>query len=196
VYEDLEQPGAIHRQVTPTLRLSYVTPPINGTTTWNDPDLQQQELLPPELQPDESKPVAVYIPGLDGYGLSAHRHQFDDLANNFEFWRLTVLPEDRSSLQDVVKAISGFVLEEFDGGRPVTLIGESAGGLLASAVALKLQEKDVLQGLVLVNPATSYDQTAWESIVPILTWALPYLDRNRSSATRDQRRPVTTYGVL
>lgn len=131
-------------------------------------------VVPEELQPGSStKPIAIYLPGLDGYGISAYGNQFDDLADNFELWRLTVQPEDRSSFGTVVETIANFVQGVLDkaGDRPVMLIGESCGGLLASAAAVRLQGKAEtcpLDGLVLVNPATSFDQTNWDALVPLL----------------------------
>jgi pimeloyl-ACP methyl ester carboxylesterase len=52
--------------------------------------------------------------------------------------------------------------------RPL-VIGESFGGLLAVDVATRLKETDPkvfaqLRGFVLINPATSYDRTAWSGL--------------------------------
>lgn len=180
IYLDLERPGLVNSEVTPTLRFSYVTPPINGTSTWNIDNLEKSN----DLYPDQTKPIAVYLPGLDGYGLSACNYQFDDLATSFELWRLIISPEDRSSFMDVVQAISDFVEDMARGGRKITLIGESCGGLFASAVAQRLQrlyienaDKHPLVGLVLVNPATSYDKTFLDALAPVLT-SLQYLEAN------------------
>lgn len=87
---------------------------------------------------------------------------------------MTMMPKDRSSFAVVVNAIHDFVEtqlspdsheENIKNKRRVILIGESCGGVFASAAALKLQSKSrtsPLDGLVLVNPATSFDRTAWE----------------------------------
>jgi pimeloyl-ACP methyl ester carboxylesterase len=192
VYQDLERPGPIFDQVTPTLRFSYVTPTIDGESTWST-----IVDVPEELKPGTSKkPIAIYLPGLDGYGISAFKDQFDDLADNFEFWRLTVQPNDRSSFIEIVGAITKFiqgVAADVDG-RPIVLIGESCGGLIASATALRLQREDkekttpTLQGLVLVNPATSFEQTNWDTLVPILT----SLDNASNSSSDD----LTAYEVV
>jgi pimeloyl-ACP methyl ester carboxylesterase/SAM-dependent methyltransferase len=153
----------------------------------------------------QNKPLAVYLPGLDGFGISAAQYQFDDLAKTFEFWRLTIAPEDRSALEKVVTLVADFVLDMSQRGqRPVTLIGESCGGLIAAAVALQIRQRErssikqknnsqlsALKGLVLVNPATSFDRTNWEVFVPILT-SLVYFDR---SDPQDPDR-LTLYGVL
>jgi pimeloyl-ACP methyl ester carboxylesterase/1-acyl-sn-glycerol-3-phosphate acyltransferase len=202
-YADLEQPGALHLQVSRTLRFSFVTPPWNGTSTWRNPNNAPSELLSDPSEGGNStlskKPAALYLPGLDGYGISAHQYQFDDLATSFNFWRLTIDGEDRSDFLSVITAVADFVRElSANTSAPVTLIGESCGGLLAAATALKLQQQsngsspnEVLKGLVLVNPATSFDQTNWDRLVPVLT-SLQYLE----AATHSPPRTLTPYGVV
>ena len=44
----------------------------------------------------------------------------------------------------------------------VVLLGESFGGMLAAGVAITNSTQ--LQGLVLANPATSFDQTDWPTV--------------------------------
>ena len=232
IYVDLEQPGLYNRYVTPSLRFSVVTPPTrNGTSTWMDPHSYYQD--DKDTTANTEKPLAVFLPGLDGYGLSAARHQYDDLARTFECWRLVVLPEDRTPFGELVNHICDFVVDLASPSstttnaknhiRPVTLIGESCGGLVAAAVALQLEQRyggssststsddqdkepqprrktnqkkqknPYLQGLVLVNPATSFDQTNWDALVPLLT-ALP------SSSSQDNnnnnQNNLTPYGVV
>jgi pimeloyl-ACP methyl ester carboxylesterase len=193
VYQDLEKPGPIFEQVTPTLRFSYVTPTIDGESTWST-----IVDVPEELKPSASqKPIGVYLPGLDGYGISAFRNQFDDLADNFELWRLTIQPNDRSPFTEIVQVIAKFVesLEADAGDRPIVLMGESCGGLLASAVALRLQKehkKSPLQGLVLVNPATSFEQTDWDTLVPIMA----SLDTNRNGDATSSSDDLNAYEVF
>jgi acetyl esterase/lipase len=41
------------------------------------------------------------------------------------------------------------------------IMGESYGGLLASGVALSLEDVPQLKGLVLINPATSFPRTVF-----------------------------------
>lgn len=55
-------------------------------------------------------------------------------------------------------------------GRPVVLLGESMGGLLALAVAQRLPAETLSQ-VIMVNPATSFSGTLW----PLLGPALPGL---------------------
>ena len=198
LYVELERPGPRRFDVSPTLRFSYVPPPQNGTSVWRERRVPIMIDHDDELQA-QKKPLAVYLPGLDGYGVSAARHQFDDLAATFEFWRLTIAPEDRSSLADIVTTVADFVQDVSQRGRrPVTLIGESCGGLIAAAVTLQIRRREhshekqsSLKGLVLVNPATSFDRTSWETLVPVLT-PLKYLD---TSDPKDPER-LSPYGVL
>lgn len=186
VYESLEQPGAIHRLASPTLTFSYVTPPLNNKSTWNDLEIQQQQ-LPAALRPDPDKPIAIYLPGLDGYGISAATTQFDDLATAFQLWRLTVNPSDRSTFAQVVQAVVDCVNDICQTTRNVTLIGESCGGVLAAGAALQLQDR--LTGLVLVNPATSFPRTPWADLVPLLT-QLPH------RTEQDETTGLTPYAVV
>jgi pimeloyl-ACP methyl ester carboxylesterase len=145
------------------------------------------------VEPDETKPVAIYLPGLGGFGISAVT-QFDDLANAFQFWRCALSRDDRSSFSEVVQTTVEFI-ENYVNETDILLIGESCGGLFALATALKLQSAESkamrkLRGIVLVNPATSFDQTPWDLIVPFLT-NLEYLDTNQS-----RREGLTPYSVL
>jgi pimeloyl-ACP methyl ester carboxylesterase len=162
---------------------------------------------------DTEKTIAIYLPGLDGVGISATT-QFDDLSNQYEFWRMYINDKDTTtSYTDLTTIITKFVTdlvlnnngnENRNGkGRKFILIGESFGGLLVPTVALRLQSifkkmdtqnkhkdsesyNDLLQGLVLVNPATSFDQTQWSTIVPLLA-SLKYLEQQeeeqKSSST-------------
>jgi len=141
----------------------------------------------------EEKPIAIYLPGLDGYGISAASFQFNDLSKTFELWRMTVDGSDRTSFHNLVQKPVQFINDIVgDTDRPVYLIGESFGGMLTSAVALQVltqseknkdsnsdsdgngdgdegKQKHPIAGLVLVNPATSFDSSSWDIIAPILT---------------------------
>jgi len=195
VYKDLERPGPISDQVTPTLRFSYVTPTVHGASTWRT--MMVDDDVPAESKPGQNnKPIAIMLPGLDGYGISASSNQYDDLADNFEFWRLTIQPEDRSSFAEIVDAVAAYVanIEDKAGDRPIVLIGESCGGLIAAAAALRLQrnhDKSPLDGLVLINPATSFDRTNWDALVPLL--ASLDLPSNSSESGVDE---LTAYDVI
>lgn len=126
-------------------------------------------------------PLMVYLPGLDGFGISA-TNQFDDLSSTFELWRMTV---DKGNTQlsfcDLLNSVVKFVddaTKTRDSPRNVMIVGESFGGLLACAVTMALRSSKYnvnLKGMVLVNPATSFDETNWEQFIPLLT-SLRYLE--------------------
>ena len=128
----------------------------------------------------EDKPIALYLPGLDGYGISTASFQFNDLSKTFELWRMTVGGDDRTSFHELVQKPVQFI-EEIVGNtdRPVYVIGESFGGMLTAAVALQVlkkseregreKRKTPIKGMVLANPATSFDSSSWDVIAPLLT---------------------------
>jgi pimeloyl-ACP methyl ester carboxylesterase len=63
--------------------------------------------------------------------------------------------------------VQDYINEKFKG-RRVTLVGESFGGLLATAVAASHSTSPSLN-VVLVNPATSFQSTNWKTLAPVLT---------------------------
>jgi pimeloyl-ACP methyl ester carboxylesterase len=170
VYEKLESADIFH-PASPTIRFSFV-PPNDGSNN--------EDSIPPVSSAGDTaafhhvasrygdeKPLAIYLPGLDGFGISATQ-QYDELAGKFELWRMTISTTDRSSFQQLVSSVADFI-QSLDEHRPITLIGESFGGLLAPAVALRMQSfPGRIQGLVMVNPATSFDETQWSALGPFL----------------------------
>ena len=126
----------------------------------------------------KKKPSLLYLPGLDGSGISSSS-QFKDLEASFDFKRLCIPPACRLSFDSLAGNLtsiieSSLVAIESDPdsqNAPLTIMGESFGGLLACSVCLRLEERGRLKNvqLVLVNPATSFQRTPWESLVPILT---------------------------
>ena len=69
------------------------------------------------------------------------------------------------------------------------MVGESFGGLLAPAVALRIQNittrqgvKNPIIGLVMANPATSFDETQWSTLAPILA-SLRHVEREEEMSS-------------
>jgi len=112
----------------------------------------------------ESKPVLLYLPGLDGSG-DYSLPTFRNLSNEYSVARLQITPDDRSSFLQVSEFILSALAKEPFQGRNVTLVGESCGALFAAHVALRAaapsSKTSPVQRLVLVNPATSFDKTSW-----------------------------------
>mgnify|MGYP005849006153 CR=1 FL=1 len=190
-YVDLvDNPGRYEKHISSTLRFSHVTPPVNGTSTWRASASSDYHHLY-DLHEPKDKPIAIYLPGLDGTGISAFTHQFEDMAETFELWRMIVTTENRDEFRQILRSAVDFVEEiaRNNSGREIVLVGESFGGVLASAVALNIQKKsetrhkddyrNPLKGLVLVNPATAFHDTNWDVIVPVLS-SLQYLRNNQT----------------
>jgi len=133
----------------------------------------------PELGPeDTTKPLFLFLPGLDGLGATAEP-QWPDLERHYEIRVLQISAEDRSSwgtlLSFVADFVEGWLARASGAGNaaaPPVLMGESMGGVVALSVALRGDLQDRLGGLVLVNPATSIESTALPQIADTLA-AIP-----------------------
>ena len=128
-----------------------------------------------------TKPRMVYVPGLDGTGFAASA-QFERLAVDFELVCLNVPVGDRSSFHELVTVVCEYLdyvsvetNEETTGdrtndgetkGKRTYLLGESMGGLIALGVAQR--RPDLVNDLILVNPASSFDRSPWPAIGPLL----------------------------
>jgi len=111
----------------------------------------------------------VCLPGLDGAGLGARR-QFPALSRRFDVRLLALRPEDRRTLPELVDGVERAVLAATAGdppSRPVYLLGESMGGMLALLAAARLGAERCHR-LVLVNPATSFARSVWADAGPLL----------------------------
>ena len=149
---------------------------------------------------DTSKPILIYLPGLDGVGISAVQ-QYDDLSNAFELWRMRVDPrDDRSTFSELTTIVSNFIRDvAMKQNRKVILVGESFGGLLAPSVAMRMEsiaggkEASPIIGLVMVNPATSFDKTNWAALAPILA-SLRHIEQEELGTSRPSL--PTPYSVI
>ena len=108
------------------------------------------------------KPSALFLPGLDGQGIYAIP-ALTDLSKSHDLYKLNVPPEDRSSFVQIAELVEQ-ALREMP--TPAVLIGDSCGALFASYVASRSSK--LVSSLVLINPATSYDRTAWSNLAPIV----------------------------
>jgi pimeloyl-ACP methyl ester carboxylesterase len=212
LYSDLGEKGVVYHRASPSIKFVYVTAPTTEGTTWSDDHviLSDAHIMEEEEEGTTNmfekvaskhetlKPIALYLPGLDGFGISASP-QFDDLSSSFELWRMHVTIHDRSSFGDLLTHVSQFVDQVSNASnRPVYLIGESFSGLLAPAVALRLQNRErrggpqtPIKGVVMVNPATSFDDSLWDITAPLLT--------NFGVLTQNSPRPFnlpSPYSVL
>ena len=190
-YQDLAT-GCFITKASPTIYFQYTRPLVERST--NNEDFEEEV--------STTRPLLLYLPGLDGQGISAVQ-QFDDLSNNFEFWRMRIDPvHDRSSssFTELTTAVTNFI-QDIAKDRKVILVGESFGGLLAPSVAMKCEAiakrngvESPIQGLVMVNPATSFYKTNWNTWAPILA-SLRHIEQEEEDGTMDNQLP-TPYSVL
>ncbi|KAI6700877.1 hypothetical protein NL676_015201 [Syzygium grande] len=115
----------------------------------------------------EKSPLLLYLPGIDGTGAGLTSHH-KKLGKLFDIWCLHIPIMDRTSFPDLVKMVDRTVKSEncrFPN-RPIYLVGESLGGCLALAVAARNPDIDLL--LILANPATSFDKSQIQALLPFL----------------------------
>jgi pimeloyl-ACP methyl ester carboxylesterase len=137
-----------------------------------------------------SRPMMLYVPGLDGTGFAASS-QFESLSRHYDLVALNVPVGDRATFDELVALICDFLEteraarghgHEESKSKPkskskakrtaatndpkVFLIGESMGGLLSLGVASR--RPDLVDRLVLVNPASSFDKSPWPAVGPLL----------------------------
>eukprot|EP01041_Mallomonas_annulata_P009122 gene9122-18894_t len=108
-------------------------------------------------------PILLYLPGLDGAGDYA-KDAFGSISDTYEIWKLTVLQDDRTTFTALAGLVISF-LSQFP--EPVVIMGESFGGLLATYVSFRANT--LVSKAILVNPATSFDQTFWPTVGTMIT---------------------------
>ena len=202
-------------QVTPTISFKYTRPVAKrdggDDLVGSDDDLRRVLATLDSAaegngigEPQQERPVLLHLPGLDGVGISAIQ-QFDDLSDCFEFWRMSIDPQnDRTSFAELVSTVSRFIQSvAVDRNRRLILSGESFGGLLAPAVALAVEAKarregreNCMIGMVLVNPATSFYKTNWSTWAPILA-SLRHIEREeKEDSTPSLPTPYSVLGGM
>ncbi|KAL3722933.1 hypothetical protein ACJRO7_035170 [Eucalyptus globulus] len=115
----------------------------------------------------EKSPLLLYLPGIDGTGAGL-TSQYKKLGKIFDIWCLHIPVMDRTSFLDLVKMVERMIKAETcrSPNRPIYLVGESLGGCLALAVAARNPNIDLL--LILANPATSFDKSQIQLLLPLL----------------------------
>lgn len=127
------------------------------------PDIKSRPcfLTPGRLNPNY--PLFVFLPGMDGTG-QLLRSQTKGLETAFDVRALAIPPDDLNSWEGLATQVVSLIEEELEkeSSRCVYLCGESFGGCLAIKVALKAPH--LFQRIILINPASSFNQR------PLLVW--------------------------
>jgi len=155
----------------PNLLREYIQTHTDGPPRFTSPVLWRDDEAPPGLvESRENLPLMLYLPGLDGSGICAAR-QFPMLQQAFDLRKLVIPLKDRTPFPDLVHMVTEYLEAEVSTSlcpdRPVYVLGESFGGLLALATAAA--SGDIVDRVVLVNPATSFPRSIWPSFGPVLS---------------------------
>lgn len=115
-------------------------------------------LTPRRLNPNY--PLFVFLPGMDGTG-ELLRAQTEGLEVGFDVRCLAIPADDLTNWEDLSQTVVNLIEEEIkkQPTRSVYLCGESFGGCLALKVALKSPQ--LFDRIILINPATSFQQRPW-----------------------------------
>lgn len=115
-------------------------------------------LTPRQLKPNY--PLFIFLPGMDGTG-KLLRTQTAGLEATFDIRCLAIPPEDLTSWDVLADRVIALIQAELEAAprQSVYLCGESFGGCLALKVALKAPH--LFERIILVNPASSYNQRPW-----------------------------------
>lgn len=126
-------------------------------------------LIPKKLQPDY--PLFVFLPGMDGTG-KLLRSQTHRLERSFDVRCLAIPPDDLNNWDFLSSKVVTLIENEIKKHqRPVYLCGESFGACLAIKVILKAPH--LIDRMILVNPASSYNFRPWLHWGCYITEVLP-----------------------
>ena len=122
-------------------------------------------LFNPLKRDKRDRPWLVYLPGMDGSGKLLYT-QIPDLAPHLNLRCLAIDREDLSNWKQLATATIDCLQKELakDNLKRIYLCGESFGGCLAMSVAINAPQ--LVAGMVLINPASSFMQQ------PILSWGI------------------------
>lgn len=122
-------------------------------------------LFNPLKRDQEDRPLLIYLPGMDGSGELLHT-QIPDLTPHCNLRCLSIDPEDLSNWKQLATATIDCLQKELtkDNLKRIYLCGESFGGCLAMSVAINAPQ--LVAGMILINPASSFMQQ------PILSWGI------------------------
>jgi len=118
-------------------------------------------------QPDPTRPLFIFLPGMDGTALSMHQ-QLAGLQSTFDLRYLSIPVNDRtpwSGFIDQVVAHVKFERHRYPD-RPLYLCGESFGGCLALQVVAKIPT--LFSGLVIINAGSALKQLFWHTWMPMV----------------------------
>jgi pimeloyl-ACP methyl ester carboxylesterase len=112
-------------------------------------------------QSASDSPIFIFLPGLDETSLDLMRSQTKTLEDAFDIRCLVIPPENLDDWNVLAAKVVALIEEELSRSprSSVYLCGESFGGCLALKVAIAAPH--LFDHLILVNPASSFNQYPW-----------------------------------
>ena len=147
----------LHPVMTGLLALTMRAPPPRMSSNWWFDPIARFGPIDDAPTSDSPRPLLLVLPGLDGSGITAWT-QFPELSLDYDIKCLGIPADDRSTYNELVQTVTAEVQRADADGREVLLLGESMGSGIALDVA-RAVEPSQLSALVLVSPATAWDQT-------------------------------------
>ena len=136
-------------------------------------------IIPRHPRPDY--PLFVFLPGMDGSGQLYHR-QIKNLAPYFDLRCLVISPQYLGDWEELSSLVIALLEQELKGqSRKVYLCGESFGGCLALKIATKSPK--LIKKLILINPASSFNQRPLLSLGIGITQMMPDFIHSSSALT-------------
>lgn len=135
------------------------------------------ELIAPQSSQSQS-PLLIYLPGMDGTGKLFHR-QAGTLGDFFGIRCLRIPSDDTSDWQKLTQKTIDLIKQELKQQNlsSIYLCGESFGGCLAINIALNAPE--LVEKLILVNPASSFSKRPWLGLgVHLNRWLPDFVYQN------------------
>ncbi len=119
-------------------------------------------------------PLFVFLPGLDGTGY-LYQGQSLELRGHFDVRFLSISNQDRGDWQSLSLNVLSLIMAEIEhkSSSTVYLCGESFGACLALKTALL--SPNLIERLILVNPASSFARSFW------VGWSIPWFSLVPSS---------------
>ena len=123
------------------------------------PDVKSRPCFLTPGRINSNYPLFVFLPGMDGTG-QLLRSQTKGLETAFDVRALVIPPDDLNNWDELTILVVNLIEAELKKGKPrsVYLCGESFGGCLAIKVALKAPH--LFERIILINPASSFNQRA------------------------------------
>jgi pimeloyl-ACP methyl ester carboxylesterase len=127
------------------------------------PEVKSRPCFLTPVRINRNYPLFVFLPGMDGTG-HLLRSQTQGLEKAFDVRCFAIPPNDSTAWEDLAEAVIHLIEAELVNipSRSIYLCGESFGGCLAVKVALRSPE--LFDRIILINPATSFNQR------PFLRW--------------------------